>query len=303
MNKKKLVFSYFKSTDNKQIRWGKALSANNPVKGIILLLNGRSEFMEKYQKIVYKLTLRGYNVMTLDWRGQGLSVRELENKQKGYVKDFNYYLDDLKLFYNSLVKPQQLPVTILAHSMGGHIALRFMAESNEKIEKAVLVCPMVDIVTNPIPRTIAGKIADYLVKYGLGNSYLTGKGDYCRSKVRFKNNKLTHSLENFWLEHQEIEKNKELAIGDVTWAWLKYAFDSIKILNKKEYLKKIKTPVLLLSANQDIVVSINAQKKLCRKMANCNLISIPQAFHEILFEVESVRKKFWNYFDEFIKRA
>ncbi len=294
-----LKYGYFESADNFKIRFGKADPFHNNRNEAILLLNGRSEFMEKYKEVVEELTKRGFTVFSLDWRGQGLSHRELENREKGYVRNYNDYLSDLNIFYKKIIKPTKLPVIILAHSMGGHIALRFLHTKHPNIKKAVLVSPMVDIVTSPIPRFLSVIMADIACATGFSESYIPGGSNYKYGKIKFKGNNLTHDRKRFMIQEDEIKKNPDLAVGDVTWAWLKASFDSIKILENKKYASNITTPVLIISAGKDSVVSIIAQQKICRYMPHCTFVSIPGSFHEILHETDRIREIFWKQFDKF----
>ncbi len=294
-----MEFDYFRAGDNKLIRYGVAQVPHGNPKGCLLLLNGRSEFMEKYQSVVEELISRGFHVISLDWRGQGLSVRELENRDKGYIHSFQCYLDDLSLFYDRIVIPLELPVTVLAHSMGGHIALRFMARRGAEIKNAVLLSPMVDIVTAPLPRPLAGVLARQMVRWRRDTSYVPGNGDYHRKGVRFANNPLSHDSQGFWQEHRCIERNRDLALGGVTWGWLNAAFDSIDVLNAKGVAQRINLPVLLMSAAEDRVVSCKAQEKLCKQLPRGTFVSVPRARHEILNESEEVLAFFWHHFDRF----
>ncbi len=297
--------------DGELIRWGRAFFHGEKPRGVILLLNGRFEFMEKYRSQVHQLTQRGFHVISMDWRGQGLSLRELDNRQKGYVETFEDYLKDLRYLFHNHVKPLNLPVTILAHSMGGHITLRFLAEyageyedgMQNFIQNAILVSPMIDINTAPIPRFMAGFIADAAMVLGLGESYVPGGGDYNLDSFKFENNKLTHDPEMFKIEHDEIQKNPGLALGGVTWGWLKAAFDSIELLRSAGHVSAIKIPVMILSAGEDRVVSNQAQKKTAKAIHGCEFVSVPGARHEILFETKEIRKFFWQSFDEFLNSS
>ncbi|GAB6143985.1 alpha/beta fold hydrolase [Desulfocicer niacini] len=294
-----MQFRYFKAEDNQLLRYGMAQASHGSPRGCLLFLNGRSEFMEKYEKVVDQLVSRGFLVVSLDWRGQGLSVRELENRDKGYVRSFQCYLDDLAAFFMKVITPLGLPVTILAHSMGGHIALRAMACMGIHVKNAVLISPMVDIVTRPIPRVLAGVLARQMVSWGKEELYVPGNGDYNPDKVQFENNPLTHDLHGFWQEHRCIEKNRDLALGGVTWGWLNAAFESINTLTKTDVVPRITLRVLLLSAAQDQVVSCKAQKKLCERLPRGTFVSVPRARHEILNESEEVLAFFWKQFDRF----
>lgn len=300
--KKTFNFEWFKSNTGGYLRWG-IMHASIPersVRGIVLLLNGRTEFMEKYHMTANRLSKMGYHILSMDWRGQGLSFRELSNRHKGYVEYFDHYVEDLRLFYHRFAEPWHLPVIIMAHSMGGHIALRYLINQAKSlsmpasIEKVILIAPMMDIITSPFPRRMAGPLADLAVRMGLADAYVPGQKDYYRENFQFKNNPLTHDPMNFQMEHMEMEKNPDLALGGVTWNWLKAAFDSISMVTSKSNLSRVKTPVWIASAAQDRVVCNAMQKKVCQALPCATIISVPGALHEILFETDAVQRRLWE---------
>jgi lysophospholipase len=299
-NESGFEFGWFTAGNGHRLRFGRAEALEGTAKGLVLLLNGRSEFLEKYAEVAQGLTARGYTVLSLDWRGQGLSVRELETRQKGYVRTFDDYLADLDLFYDLHVKAAGFPVSILAHSMGGHLALRFMHDHPMEVDRAVLVSPMVDIVTAPFPRIAARAMANIACASGFAESYVLGGANYTPENVRFETNRLTHDQEQFENEKRLIADTPDLALGDVTYAWVKAAFDSIETLSGRGYARQIKTPVMMVSAREDRVVSVKAQKRLFKNMSGCEFVSIPGAFHEILHETDPIREVFWNNFDGFM---
>ena len=68
---------YVQTNDNKKIRialWNKESN-----KGTILLQSGRTEFIEKYYEVIQEFIDRGFCVVAMDWRGQGLSERTSNN--------------------------------------------------------------------------------------------------------------------------------------------------------------------------------------------------------------------------------
>src|SRR5471030_622851 len=99
-----------------------------PDRGTCVLLNGQTEFIEKYFETIDELRGRGFAVATMDWRGQGGSERFLsDDSRKGYVKDFCEYDDDLAAFMAQVIEPMGDTGPIaLAHSMGGHNLLRYL---------------------------------------------------------------------------------------------------------------------------------------------------------------------------------
>ena len=160
---------YFTTADGTAIRnalWSP--ESKNP-RGSVVLLGGRKEFLEKYTETAADLNQRGFAVFGFDWRGQGLSSRMLPDRLKGFVRNYDDYVQDLEEFFQRVVQPEAVrPIYLLAHSMGGHVALRYLHRQPADIDKAVLVAPMLDINTKPFPR--------WLVK-GLVCSISKGRGE------------------------------------------------------------------------------------------------------------------------------
>ena len=271
-----------------------------PAKAVFLLLHGRAEFIEKYKAVANRLLEKGFNVVSPDWRGQGLSTRELENRHKGHINSFNDYLADLTALYAEAVEPQGLPMYILSHSMGGHLALRFMAQYPFKIKKAVLASPMIDIALPRLIYPVSKYLSRHLSKRPFAKTYTMGSKNYSPKSARFMGNKLCHDPEQYRILHDEIQKNSDLAIGGVTWGWLNAAFESIEILKQEDFIQKMNTPVLILGAQKDAIVSLKAQKELSRKLAHCEFHIIEGAFHELMFETPRINQKFWALFDRFM---
>jgi lysophospholipase len=296
-----LVFDYFTSSDNVSIRCGIWDCAEKSKRGSVILLGGRKEFLEKYAETIEELKQRCFDVYSMDWRGQGLSTRMLSDRHKGFVKDFNDYTDDLSCFIHNIVKPIAVsPLIILAHSMGGHIALRFLHDHPHIVDKAVLTAPMIDINIPYIPMRLVRSISRLAAKNGFGHLYSAGSKGYSVLRNKFEGNPLTSDDKRFMVEHKAIESNPDLALGGVTYGWLAAAFDSIDLILSGGYTEKILSPVLIISAERDRIVSEAAQKKICSGMGGCRFVSISESYHEILMENDRIRKIFWNEFDKFI---
>ncbi|MDP3283142.1 MAG: alpha/beta hydrolase, partial [Desulfobacterales bacterium] len=221
-------------------------------------------------------------------------------RQKGHINNYSEYLEDLNYFVNNIVRPAAVsPLIMLAHSMGGHVALRFLHDSPESADKAVLTSPMIDINIPSFPRWLVRFIAFCASRAGFGHSYSVGSKGYSASNIKFEGNALTSDPVRFMDEHRAVAERPELALGGVTYGWLAATFKSIDILSDIEYARKIKTPVLIISAGKDRIVSETAQRAICSVMEEGSFVSIPDSFHEILKERDTVRKTFWKEFDQF----
>ena len=113
-------------------------------KATILLIQGRTESMMKYHELMWELSQQGYAVFTMDHRGQGLSDRMLENREKGHVEKFQQYVDDQQVFINTVVLSKQTSgqLLLLTHSMGGAVGSLLLAQQPTLFKAAVLSSPM-----------------------------------------------------------------------------------------------------------------------------------------------------------------
>lgn len=291
-------FRYLEVEKGIFLRFGHWGSFPNKKRGTVCLLNGRTEFMEKYFETINQLNQRGFDVFSFDWRGQGLSTRILENRRKGYVKSYDDYVHDLAVFIEKIfIKNSHRPFILIGHSMGGHIALRFLHEHDAIFEKAILMSPMFDIRTFPIPKKVLQKAARLFVKFGYEKVYIAGSDRLPESK--FKGNSLTSDKARFEKFTKMALDNPEIAIGGVTFGWLNASFDSIDLIDQPGYVEKIKTPILIFSAGNDRIVSNTAQTRICNRLPNCRLIKAADSQHEIFQEKDVILKKFWNIFEQF----
>jgi len=291
-------YDFMTTPDQQSLRYGIWYSSTKKQKGSILLLSGRREFMEKYLETIEELNQEGFDVYSLDWRGQGLSSRILANRHKGFIDDYDVYIYDLNMFITKIVMPESVhPLIIIAHSMGGHIALRFMHDHPDLADMAVLTSPMIDIFASSLSRRFVKLITRMAIKTGFSHSYTIGSGDYTVEK--FKGNELTSDPVRFADTQNAIIKNPDLALGGVTYGWLTATLKSIDILTQPGFAAKITTPILMVIAGNDKIVSTNAQKQFCTMLPNCKLIEISEARHEIFKETDAVRSIFWREFNRF----
>ena len=143
---------YFKTGDGIQLRYATAPRKQGPQRGTVCLVQGRTEFIEKYFETIADFQSRGFAVATFDWRGQGMSSRALADHRKSHVRDFREYDEDLATFLEQVVKPIGAGALLaLAHSMGAHILLRTLHDRPRAFCAAVLSAPMLAVSTRGYP--------------------------------------------------------------------------------------------------------------------------------------------------------
>ena len=276
--------------------------------GTVLVLPGRTEFIEKYYETVADLRDRGYAVAVLDWRNQGLSHRPLANRHKHYLTDFRRLAADLAAVVDRLrAMALPAPLSVLAHSMGSHCTLRYLRDFQDhgdypcRITRAVLCAPRVGIHFGVVPVGVARALAWGGVAVGGGHRYVPGQGDY---GAFFKGPKwrdhLTSDPDRFEDEHWHIARNPDLALGGITLHWLKAAFKSMDRLAAPGYAEAITTPVLVVQCGADVVVDNAAMTAFAARLAHGQMIRIDGARHEILKERDVFRAQFWKAFERFM---
>jgi lysophospholipase len=269
-------------------------------KGTVCLFQGRSEYIEKYFETVRDLRARGFAVVTLDWRGQGLSQRALRNRRKGYVHSFDEYNLDLETFINEVVLPDCPPPHFaLAHSMGASVLIRAAHRGNRTFDRMVLLAPMIQLPG--LRRTLATRIIVKAMRLaGLGTSYVPGGDATVMQQRPFIGNLLSSDPVRYARNVAVLEAEPTLAIGWPTVAWADAAFRAMGEFMAPGYPGKIRQPMLIVAAGQDKVVSTPAIDEFAIRLRAGSHLIVPGARHELLMEQDRYRGQVLAAFDAFV---
>ena len=291
---------FFKTSDKYKIYYVIAKVKNE--KASIVISSGRTEAAIKYKELIYDLNQNGYSVYIMDHRGQGFSDREYtQDTQLGYISDFNHYIEDLKTFVELHVKidkPREL--FLLAHSMGGAIASLYIEKYVNDFDAIAMTSPMhsVNMIT-PLLNPLICKVFEHENMEKI--RYVFGQSSYDKSDKSFKKNILTHSEIRYERMINAYEKYPKAKLGGVSPQWVKEA--CIYSKQSIDNAKRIKKDILLLSAEEDKIVDISAQKEFCENVgSNCTFIPIKESYHEILIEKDSIREESLGYILHFFAK-
>ncbi|MDO8838091.1 MAG: alpha/beta hydrolase [Parvibaculum sp.] len=269
-------------------------------RGTVFLFNGRTEFVEKYFEVVGELRARGFAVVSLDWRGQGLSTRLLADPRKGHIDDFSTFDRDLAQVMAEVAPGFPKPWFALAHSMGGNILMRAAHDHPDWFAGVVLSAPMLGLNFPGKAMALAVRgLAVGLDRLGLGARYLPGGTPKANDETPFAENILTHDERRYALLQALTRAEPGLGLGSATVGWLHAAFRSVDTVSAPGWLAEVETPVLICLAAQDSLIDGAALRHAAVHLPGGELVEIAGARHEILIEIDACRAAFWGAFDAF----
>lgn len=288
------------TADGASLRHAYWRTVNPPCKGTVIVLQGRAEFIEKYFETVAGLREEGFDVCTFDWRGQGGSSRLVRDPKKGYIDNFSQYVADLEAVIGNVALPDcRPPYFILAHSLGGLVALAAAPKLANRVQRMVIASPLLAYGMTPVSQKRLSFFTGFLCAIGLGAVYI-GPGPRLHENRRFAANPLTSDLRRFERNSALAIGHPELAVGGPTAAWLFAAGQAMARVWDPDFIGSIPIPTLLIAAGADKVVSVRAIEEMGLKMRSGKTLVIPGARHELLQERDVYREQLLAAFYAFV---
>ena len=274
-----------------------------PARGTCVLLNGQTEFIEKYFEVIDELRGRGFAVATMDWRGQGGSGRATSDSRKSFVGDFSEYDEDLDTLMNWIVAPMLGPgekPAALAHSMGAHILLRRLARRPASFGPCVLSAPMIGISFRGQHEILVRQVTRYHMWRGKQADWVWGMEGRDPHKVTFATQLVTSDSQRFERTQAVLREQPDLRLAGATWGWLAAALRSMDWL--KPQAVNITTPLLMVGAGKDRICITPETKAFAARAPHADYVEIAEGEHEILMERSPIRAQFWAAFDAFMSK-
>ncbi len=286
--------------DGRRIRYAHFKAASRPLRGTVVILQGRNECIEKYYETIRDLSARGFGVATFDLRGQGGSDRILADMERGHIGDFADYARDIDPFFRHIVLPDcRGPYYVLGHSTGALVALLAAPRLQSRVERMVLSSPLLGLPDGRLSARNASRLASFMHAFGLGASYISG-GPREKEATPFAQNVLTSDPARYARNVDIYRWYPELAMGGVTASWVRAAFDAAARVNNPVYTAALKIPVLVVAAGDEQVVAPSATERFGQRLRAGSVLTIDGARHELLQEADIYREQFLAAFDAFI---
>jgi lysophospholipase len=293
---------YFTTPDKIRIRYATFPKTAGAAKGTVCLVQGRTEFIEKYFETIADFQKRGFAVATFDWRGQGGSDRLLRNPMPGHVKHFDDYWTDLKAFHANVLLPDcPSPFYLVGHSMGGLISLISGTRDRMMFDRIFVTSPMVGLDRQPLSFAGMAAVAGTISALGLG-SLTVGRGtkDELPSEKAFPSNPLTSDLVRYMRTVDTWRERPDLIVGKPTYSWAAAAMTAMARAARDDFPGAIRVPALMLAAARDEVVSTAWTEQLGLRMRTGRHAVIATSRHEMFMENDTIRAQVFAAFDAFI---
>lgn len=275
-------------------------SAAGTPRGTVVVCTGRTEFIEKYFEFVGELLARGYAVVCFDWRGQGLSQRVTADRTAGHVAHFSDYDLDLEAVVEQLLPGLPKPYVLFGHSMGGHLALRYLAAQPQTFERAFLSAPMLKAWMPLALRLASTPLAWVMRALGRGEGFTPGGKGSDGTATPFEENRVTTDRARYERNNAILRADPDLAISGPTWTWAGEAFASMRMIRRKSFGKKIQCPLLIVGAAHDRIVNQGPDVTLIRNVKRGLFVLFSDAEHELIQERDEIRRVFWTAADAFL---
>lgn len=273
-------------------------------RGSILFLPGRGDCYEKYLETLDQWHRGGWHVTALDWRGQAGSGRLGADGVTGHIDDFSTWTADLAAFWADWHGQTPGPHVVIGHSMGGHLALRTIAEGGIAPAAAVLSAPMLGFAAALLPDAVMHQAAKLMASLRDRRRPAWKWSERPGETADARADLLTHDQERYADEIWWRNHRPETAMGPGSWGWVERAYASMRWLAGPAVLARVTCPVLLLCVDYDRLVGAKSTERVAGFLPKGQLVHYgAEARHEILREVDAVRDKVLAEIDTFLSRV
>jgi alpha-beta hydrolase superfamily lysophospholipase len=234
-------------------------------RGEIVLVHGFGEHSGRYDRLGLHLNAHGYSVTAYDHRGHGLS-----DGLPGHVESFSEYENDLDRIIAAVRgRSDARPIFLIGHSMGGLVALRYLATRSSGLAAAVISAPLIGLATPvPVHKLILARVMARLAPH-----------------MRL-NNEINPAFLSRDPEVGTAYATDPLVTRKVSARWFAEATRAMQEVN--EMAPRITLPLIVMHGSEDRLASVDATKQLFERIgaSDKELVIYPGFYHELFNEPE-----------------
>ncbi|MEM6589571.1 MAG: alpha/beta hydrolase [Pseudomonadota bacterium] len=279
---------WIKAEDGVRLRVG--VWETKGAKGTLLMFPGRTEYVEKYAPVAGDMARHGITTIAIDWRGQGIADRLLDDPLPGHVRRFPDYQSDVAaLVAHATALNLPKPWFVLGHSMGGAIALRAVMEGLP-VQAASFSGPMWGIGASTWLRPVMWTLSFVSRLIGLSHRYpptSTGPVPYPLNEP-FETNTLTRDATQYQLMRDQFTARPELKLGAPSLNWLYEALSETRGLARRP---SPDLPCLTIMGGDEAIVDQDRIRDRMARWPGSTFHVEPEGRHELLMEDPQTRQR------------
>lgn len=261
-------------------------------RGSILFMTGRADFYEKYLETFNDFHGQGWNIASLDWRGQGGSGRCGPHPHVGHIEKFSIWVRDLADFFADWKQSHPGPHVVIGHSMGGHLVMRALAEQRIHPDATILSAPMLAPAGGGMPEWTAEAIANIMCWIGRAKRRAWKVSEKPLEPEVLRQGLLTHDAERYADEFFWFTERPELRLGPASWRWVERAYASTRLLRNRHNLSAVDSAILFLATSSDELVDHATIERAVHILPHAEMkLFGDECAHEIYREVDAVRNE------------
>ncbi|MCR5774143.1 MAG: lysophospholipase [Lachnospiraceae bacterium] len=288
--KSHVINSTFTTADGIRLNYYKA---DNPKAGaVIVMVHGFCEFWGKYHEYAWYLWQTGYTVYFLEQRCHGYSEGRLPEPDVVHIDSFETYVKDLHGFTEQIVQREypNLPLLLLAHSMGGAIAALYIEDYPDTFAGALLSSPMLKMNTGNITPLKILFVRLYMILARKQKSLCPGQHHF-DPKPDFENSSALSEARFNYLFNQRLDDPHYRTSG-ASLGWVMAAIDANKSIIKNA--GKIRIPVVLMQAGLDSLVEPEGFDAFMARVPHAKKYVYENSRHEIFNAKDEARRKYYR---------
>lgn len=295
------VTEFIKSAENRQFEFaqmpGKKVgflqwNGSDPTKAPLVVVPGRGEVAYQWAETAYDLMQMGFEGRIYVWDppGQGLSDRLVaDHPDIGHIENFSDYAQSLVDFLKFVrAETGHVPEAVIAHSMGGTIAILAAEQGPGLMKRLALVAPMLDIRFGP---PLMDKILTVAINVLGRFPWLRDLTVKAFEKLNLSRAAQVSSIGRRLQFREQLQKRFKAELPKTTLHWVAEANHGIS--QALEHAGEVDVPVMLFVAGHDTMVEAKANAEFQQHCAGrCSIETIRHATHALHEERNEIRGRF-----------
>jgi lysophospholipase len=282
------VAFWVKADDGVRLRLGMWKTEGSGA-GTVLMFPGRTEYIELQGRTARDFRAHGYSILTIDWRGHGLSDRLTDDPNTVHVNSYEDYQRDVRAMVDA-AKALDLPKPwfLFGNSMGACIGLRAVIEGLD-VKACAFSAPMWRIKMSLFQSLIAIPVAWTACHLGKGHMYIPGHDERNYASYHpFEGNRITSDPDSYgyWVRQGHAEPS--LQMGGSSMKWLLQSLYECLRLSK---LPSPSLPCIAFWGDQDEIVDFEPIETRMSEWPHGSVMRIENAKHALVLEQPKTRKK------------